>query len=59
MGDGADRGITERGGLAFDVVGGAKQRIVGLLGEAGAFDFLPRRFEPLAFGMHPVGEFVR
>jgi hypothetical protein len=59
MGDDADRRITERGGLALDVVGGAEQRIVRLLGEAGPFEFLSRRFEPFAFGMHPAGEFVR
>ncbi len=59
VGDDADGGVAESRGLALDVVGGAKQRVMRFLVEAGPFDLLPRGFEPLAFGMHPVGELVR
>ena len=34
FGDAGDLGIAERRGFAFDVVGGAEQRVVRLLGEA-------------------------
>jgi hypothetical protein len=52
-------GKSERTGFAFDVVGGAKQDVVGLLGEAVALDVLPRGFKPIALGIHPAGEFAR
>ena len=32
--------------------------LVGLLGEAEPLHLLPRGFEPLAFGIHPAGEFA-
>ena len=54
-----DGGITERAGFALDVVGGAEQYVVGLLGEAVALDVLPRGVEPLALGIHPAGELAR
>ena len=56
LGDAGHRGIAERGGLALDVVRGAEQLLVRLLGEALAHDVLARRFEAFAFGVHPGGE---
>ena len=54
-----DGGETERAGFALDVVGGAEQYVVGLLGEAVALDVLPRGFKPIALRIHPAGEFAR
>ena len=55
----ANAGIAEGRGLALDVVSGAEQLVMGFFGEAEPLDVLPRGVEPLALGMHPVGEFVR
>ena len=54
-----DFGIAERGGLALDVMGGAEQRIVRLFVKANALDVLARRFQTLAFRLHPGGELRR
>ena len=59
VGDADDFGIAERGGFAFDVMGGAEQRIVRMFGHAEKLDRLPRRLDALAFGLHPVAEFGR
>ena len=59
LGDAGSFGITERGRLALDVVSGMEQRFVRLLGKAAALDVLTRRFEALAFGLHPVGKLGR
>ena len=54
----ADDGrIAERGGFALDVVRGPKQFGMGLFGEALPHHFSSRRFEALAFGLHPLREF--
>ena len=37
-----DSGETERTGFALDVMGGAEQRVVSLLGETIALDVMPR-----------------
>ena len=59
VGNTGDGGIAERAGFALDVMGGAEQHLVGLLGEAVALDVLPRGFQPVALGIHPAGEFAR
>jgi hypothetical protein len=52
-----DRGIAGRGGFSLDVVRGPKPFGMGLFGQALAHQFLSRRFEALAFGLHPLREF--
>ena len=59
VGDAGGRGIAERRSLALDVVRGAEQRLVRLLGKALPRDVLAHRFEALAFGVHPRGELGR
>ena len=55
----ATAGIAERAGFALDVVGGAEQDLVDLLGEAVALEVLPGGFQPVALRLHPAGEFAR
>jgi hypothetical protein len=50
--------IAERSGFSLDVVRGAKQIGMGLFGEALAHHLLSRRFQALAFALHPRGEFA-
>ena len=59
LGDAGDFGIAERGGLALDVVGGAKQRVVRLLGKAQRADVLARAFRDARIPLHPAGELGR
>ena len=59
FGDAGGLGIAERCGFALDVVGGAEQRLVRLLGDAELLDVPARRFEALAFGLHPCRKFGR
>src|SRR5580704_10499928 len=51
-----DRRVTEGGRLSLDVMGGAKQLGMDRSGETLPQRVLPRRFETLAFGVHPCGE---
>ena len=58
FGGGAGGGEAEGGGVALDVVGGAKQLFAGVVGKAVAENGGMRGREPVGFDRHPVLEFA-
>ena len=58
VGGGAGRGIAEGGGIALDVMSGAKQLFAAVVGEAVLENGGVRGGEPVGLDRHPVLEFA-